>query len=109
MHIAKRSVEPYNVIKNIELEVRAMSKKEQRQINPNLEKKIDEANASMHKAWQTLGIIDVILGIILLFGHPKIGVILIGVGFLCVVLSQAFRPEVQRVFRGTGKKTKKKK
>ena len=73
MRIAKRSVEPYNVTKNIELEVRAMSKKEQRQINPNLEKKIDEANASMHKAWQTLGIIDVILGIILLFGHPKIG------------------------------------
>ena len=50
MRIAKRNVESYNETKIIELEVRAMSKKEQRQINPNLEKKIDEANASMHKA-----------------------------------------------------------
>ncbi|MBQ2564930.1 MAG: hypothetical protein II564_05005 [Oscillospiraceae bacterium] len=85
-----------------------MSKKEQRQINPNLERKIDEANESIHKAWQTLGIIDVILGILLLFARPKIGIILLGVGFLCVILSQAFRPEVQRALRGTGKKMKRK-
>ena len=85
-----------------------MSKKEQRQINPNLERKIDEANESIHKAWQTLGIIDVILGILLLFARPKIGIILLGVGFLCVILSQAFRPEVQRALRGTGKTVKKK-
>ena len=86
-----------------------MSKKTQGKLDPNLEKKIDEANQVTHNSWPTLGIIDIVIGLILLFGHPKVGIILLGVGLLCVVLSQAFRPEVQRALRGTGRKMKKKK
>lgn len=78
------------------------------QINPELEKKIDKANSNTHKSWQLLGIIDMILGLILVFAHPRPGIIIMGIGFLCIVLSQAFRPEVQRALRGTGKKKTKK-